>query len=257
MAFRHYKKNYLETVIFQLRFPLILKLESTSPGEYQELVHERFPNPRAGSEVNLEVLMTPDLSKAEKRSFRPRWLFFAKDEMKSVTVGSDIFSLEYRKFTDVSDAEGDFSFAWGAFRRLYQVERIDRVGVRYVDKITLPSGNPFDWSGYIQEDIMKAVVGVPALPGHDVLRSMHALHLGATDHRITFQFGIHNSDFPNPVAKRSFILDFDCCSVGPVEAADAEASVRVYNEVIHELFERSIGDLLRQDLGIVDTPGNH
>lgn len=256
MPVRHYRKNYLELVVFQLRLPLILKLDNASPGEYQNLIHERFPIARAVSEVNVEVLMTPEGTKAEKRSIRPRWVFFAQDETKSVTVGSDIFSLEYKKFKDVLDVEGDFSFAWGAFQKLYQVESIDRIGVRYINIITLPSGNPFDWSGYIQEDILKAAIGVAPPPGHDVLRSMHALYLGATDHRITFQFGIHNSDFPNPVAKRSFILDFDCCSVGPVEGSEAEACVRQYNVVIHDLFEGSIGNLLRQDLGILDAPAN-
>jgi len=81
---------------------------------------------------------------------------------------------------------------------------------------------------------------------------MHALHLGAADHRITFQFGINNSDFPNPVAKRAFVLDYDCCSVGPVDASDAETCVGKYNQVIHDLFEASIGDRLRQDLGVIE-----
>lgn len=253
MPYRHYKKNYLTAVIFQLRFPCILKLEGGSPAEFQERVKSRFPIYRPGTEISLDLLMRGDGAQTEKKTTRPRWLFFSKDDTKSVTLSADLLSLEYRRFNDVSESEDDFRFVWTALRDLYEITRIDRLGVRYIDEIAFPSGNPFDWDGYFNSEIISTTKAMTAqLEDHQVLRAMHVLHLGGTDHRITFQFGLNNEDFPNPIAKRRFVLDYDCSSLGLIEPADVESTIRRFNEVIHDFFEKSIEEELRTEMGTID-----
>ncbi len=137
---------------------------------------------------------------------------------------------------------------WTPFRDTYEVDTLDRVGLRYINRIVLPSGHPLDWDGYIDRKLTAATLEVPGPGSPSLARSMHTIFWHEDDYRIKFQFGIHNSDFPNPVAKREFILDYDCFSVGPVDAADAPNCLVSYNKLIESLFEQSIGDKLREDM---------
>jgi uncharacterized protein (TIGR04255 family) len=83
-------------------------------------------------------------------------------------------------------------------------------------------------------------------------RSLNVIYWHSDDHLVKFQYGMQNADFPSPIAKKEFVLDFDCYSIGPIEASDAESHLTRYNELMVRLFERSIGQRLREDMGIVD-----
>ena len=249
-----YEKNYLTQVIFQLSFSPILKLD-TSPGDFQEQIKGRFPQPKEGQEITVKGSMSlkgdmkTDMS---VEAVRKRWLFFSKDESKSITIASNLFSLEYKKYQNLEATSDDFNFLWEKFQNIYQVETLERVGLRYINQIVLPSGEPLDWKGYIDEKIIAATLDVPAPESHRLCRSTHATYWLQDDHRITFQYGIQNSDFPNPLVKREFVLDYDCSSMGPTDASDAENCLIRYNELIDTLFEINIGDRLREDMGVIE-----
>jgi hypothetical protein len=44
-------------------------------------------------------------------------------------------------------------------------------------------------------------------------RSMAQMTMNLEDRRIIFNFGIFNSEFPNRIAQKDFILDYDCASI--------------------------------------------
>ncbi|MBE9479587.1 MAG: TIGR04255 family protein [Chloroflexi bacterium] len=248
-----YEKNYLTQVIFQLNFSPILKLD-TSPGDFQEQIKEQFPHPKEGQEIKVKGSMSlkgdmkTDMS---VESVRKRWMFFSEDESKSITIASNLFNLEYKKYQNLEATRKDFNSLWKIFQDLYHVETLERVGLRYINQIVLPSGDPLDWREYIDEEIIAATLGVPTPADHRLCRSTHATYWLDDDHRITFQFGIQNSDFPNPLVKREFVLDYDCSSMGPTDASDAENCLIRYNELIDTLFELNIGNGLREDMGVI------
>ena len=251
-----YKKNYLARVIFQLRFDPLLVLEGESPGRFQEDIRARFPNLKVGQEIELltQLSLQPE-TQANVRTTRPRWIFSAKDESRSLTVSSTMFSLEYTKYESMQATQDDFEFVWRKFRDTYQVDTLTRAGLRYIDKVARPSGNPLDWQGWISDRLLAATFAAEPPAGHKWARSMHALHWTEDDHRITLQFGIHNADeFPSPVVKREYVLDFDCSSVGAVEADEASACLTRYHGFLRDLFEQSIGDAMRADMNTPDGP---
>ena len=51
-----YKKNPLDKVICQLRFPTILKIEKEIPAEFQERIRKEFPNYSESTEWNVDSL---------------------------------------------------------------------------------------------------------------------------------------------------------------------------------------------------------
>lgn len=61
---------------------------------------------------------------------------------------------------------------------------------------------------------------------------------------MVFNYGIHNPDFPNTLARRAFILDYDCSKSG-VESGQALETIDKLNRVCETMFEHSIGPDLR------------
>ena len=78
-----------------------------------------------------------------------------------------------------------------------------------------------------------------------ICRSMHQLHLKRQEFKIIFQFGMFNSEFPNTIAKKEFILDYDCIGEEEYEPGTILDQFEKYNDAIYELFEQSIGNVLR------------
>jgi len=250
---KEYKNNYLTDVVFQLKFTPILTIDSEGVGCFQEQIRDLFPQIKEGQEFEIETKMSPKKAVSTKMtSSRPRWTFFSEDKSKAIVVTAKEFALEYRKYQHGHETKEDFNLLWEKFQAIYNVQKLDRVGLRYINQITLPSGNPLDWHNYINDKIISATLDIPSLDEHDLARSMHRIHWVKTDHRITFQFGIHNSDFPGPIAKKEFILDYDCFSVGPTDASNASKFLMIYNEMIGNLFEKSIGEKLRELMGVVE-----
>ena len=244
-----YKKNFLTKVIFQLRFDPIISVESEGPDCFQEKICGEWPRTKEMKELQVEASLEKDKPvRTEVKSVKRRWVFASQDGRKTLTVGSDIFSLEYGKYENIGATKGDFEFLWGHFTECYTLSELSRVGLRYINEIVLPTGDPLDWAGYIADEVLGATLKGWEAEQLRLARSFHELHLVAEDYRLAFKFGIMNSDFPNPIAKREFILDYDCVSLGPVESSRVPGCLVAYNEVIGNRFERSIGSRLREEM---------
>lgn len=66
---------------------------------------------------------------------------------------------------------------------------------------------------------------------------------------MTFQFGVHNPDFPARVRRRLFVLDFDCFYQGLQDGNEVLDQVELFHGRIETLFESSITQSLRDMMG--------
>ena len=244
-----YEKNFLTRVIFQLQFDAELEILSNTDC-FKDKVEADYPHREQGFEVALETKVAEKQSlKTELKSAKPRWVFSPDDKSRSITVGVDLFSLEYTTFHSIEDTRTEFRSLWSKFRECYPVDASNRVGLRFINEIRLPTGEPLDWEGYIAKPILDATLGVQSPEGADWARSMHELQWLEDDYRLALRFGIYNNEFPGPVSQRVFILDYDCVSLGSVDAAKAEECLLCYNKRIGTEFERSIDNKLRAEMG--------
>lgn len=255
-----YRKNYLAKVIFQLRFDPVLKLRETEPGEFQVQIKGRFPHVKPGRRVILKGELKNLLGQEEKgkthmvvHDIENFWTFSTDDKSALLTILADEFTLEYSKYKDVHATSDDFEFLWSKFQAIYDVKTLSRVGLRYINQINFSTGAPLDWEEYINKDVIASTLGIAVPDEHRLGRSMNTIFWLADDHRIKFQFGINNRDFPNPIAKREFILDHDCFSIDPVDPANAKNYLIRYNKLIGMAFERSIDEKLRQEMEPIES----
>jgi uncharacterized protein (TIGR04255 family) len=176
----------------------------------------------------------------------------AQDVARTVTLAPNFIAIEYgaeayKHFDELSE---QIAFILTSFRRHFGAVQFTRIGLRYINEITLPEGSPLDWDGLINRDLVTSVkAGLVA--DFRMTRSVHQLAALKDDVSVTLNYGINNPDFPNPVARRQFVLDLDCFVSSLVESNEAEDWIREVNKVAETVFESSIDDGLRNRMGIV------
>ena len=116
-----------------------------------------------------------------------------------------------------------------------------------MNEFTFAEGAPLDWEGLVNADI---VTGVKAgvLDGLRMTRSIHQLMAVKDDISVTMTYGINNPDFPNPVARRQFLLDLDCFVSGVIEDPVVDRRIDEINALATQLFEYSIENDLRNTM---------
>ncbi len=247
-----YRKNYLTQVIFQLRFAPLGELGSREMEEYGGKVKTFLPKVDVLQRMQFTATLSPqEPSSVKTEKQQPAWRFQSEDGSKTLTVAPEQFALEYSKYEDSDAMKHDIDVLWNPFLQVHPVEILKRVGLRYVNQIVLQTGSGLDWNGWLAEEIVASTLRFPAPVTIGLARSMHVAIWQGEDYGVRLQWGINNSDYPNAITKREFILDYDCFTVGDTEAGNATKLLDEYNKVIEDLFERSIEQKLRDEMGVI------
>lgn len=242
-----YQRNFLSRVIFQLKYDPILTLEAESPAKFQERITSIYPGLVTKKKIEVQANIKDGKLTTQLTKERQVWEFQAADKKRSLAISADEFSLVYSEYKDKSQIIDDLHNTWPVFQALYNANSLSRVGLRYINKISIPDGNPLEWTNIVNEDVRTSTfISCAAGTNYKLSRSLHEVHWVESDHRIALRYGIHNPDFPNPIAKREFLIDIDCVSIGEIRADDAEKCLVSFNTSAESFFEKCIGDTLRE-----------
>ena len=131
---------------------------------------------------------------------------------------------------------------YNAFNNIYRPNIIKKIGLRFTNEIKL-TGNPLDWDGIINNNLWCFINALPEFPT-SLTRAMSQMHLTIEDHSMVFQFGIHNSEYPNIITQKEFILDYDCVSREENEPEGVINKLKAFYEDIKKAFKQSRGEKL-------------
>ena len=154
-----------------------------------------------------------------------------------------IVYLKYDKFDSFTE---DFESILTSLYKFKNDIQIKRFGLRYINNISNVPGNPLEWEHLINANLL-SILNIPREKKH-IARAFHSLELNCGDYNVRFQYGIHNPDFPAPIKKKEFILDFDAYYGGIMSKADIEDFFPKFHLSIQELFEDSITEDYRKVL---------
>ncbi|MEA3293395.1 MAG: TIGR04255 family protein [Euryarchaeota archaeon] len=247
---RVYESHFLTNVVFRVDFPKILELsEQKPPSKFQEKISENYPivNEVKGEFHKYQLKQTLDFVETNEKI---SWDFSNKEKTKRVFIDSDFVFIEYLKYEHFDDLFQDVKLIFETLIDLYPVKITKRVGLRYINQIKIKSGDPIDWNGLIHPSLF-SVSGDFISSEHELLRSMHYLELKEEGYNLKFQFGLFNSEYPNPISRKEFILDYDCSTNEEIDILEILDKAKEFNKKIHEWFEKSILDDLRDIMGVV------
>ncbi len=140
-----YRKNPINEVICQLRFPQILKISTQIPADFQEAIRESFPQyvqlkqapaPKIiGQPGNMQLENAPPVINHQ---------FSTADNVWRVNLTSQFISLSCSRYTRWEDFAQRLDQPLAAFIRIYKPAYFERIGLRYVNFI---SRNTLDLEG--------------------------------------------------------------------------------------------------------------
>jgi uncharacterized protein (TIGR04255 family) len=136
-----YKKNPLDRVICQLRFPPILKIDTETPAQFQECIRGNFPEFRlkeeatllapAGIPQELHAEMLRQITPSEIKNYE----FSSEDSTWKVNLTRTFLSLSTKKYIRRSDFQEHLSVPLKSLIDIYKPAYFTRVGLRYIDVI--------------------------------------------------------------------------------------------------------------------------
>jgi uncharacterized protein (TIGR04255 family) len=249
----HYQRTFLKQVILRLDFNRLAVLQTDAETPFTVDMKANYPDVTSTAATAIQVVMAQG-GAAHLGQQSMGWLRVHKAQgvPRSVTLAPEWVALEYGEgaYQHFEELRQQVAFILGSFRNRFGQVQFTRIGLRYVNEITRPEGAPLDWDGLIDAGLVTSVKA-GLLDGFRMARSVHHLVAQRDDISVILNYGINNPDYPNPVARRQFVLDLDCYVSGLIESADAEQRISDVNRVAEDIFENSIKQGLRDIMGIV------
>ena len=130
--------------------------------------------------------------------------------------------------------------------------RAARFGLRYINDIDVEGHHPIErWSEYITPAL---VAVTPFFDPASLTRLIHVAETKCGDLNLRFQFGLPNPDYPSPIKRPSYVLDFDAYTQTAHELPTSLQHMNQAHQCIQQLFEQSITDKLRERMRAKPIP---
>jgi uncharacterized protein (TIGR04255 family) len=242
-----YQHPYLTRAVFRVDFLNFVERIGSKELEPSVLkvIGARFPIPEPRPTVESETEIRGEEIKQKQQKYTS-WVFHGKNREKLVSVTPKYLTVERIRYSTYEDVKGDFAAVFAAFTEAYSEAVINRLGVRYINEITLTEGRPTEWDEYLDKRLISAFGFFADREKLSRLFSVAELNYG--DLQLRFQFGMHNPDYPAVIRRRVFVLDLDAYAIGVVEPKAVGSVIDEAHARIQKLFESSITEKLREKM---------
>jgi uncharacterized protein (TIGR04255 family) len=171
------------------------------------------------------------------------WNFHGRNRDKRLTITPQAFFVAYKTYEAYENLRTEFVAMVEVFFSCFEQAQPSRLGLRYINQLDVPGENPLDWRRYINDKLLGLFSY--AIQDAEPARIFHNFEAVFPNFNLRFQFGVHNPDYPAPIRRRLFILDYDAYFKGLLEPREISLYLDAYHHAIQALFEQSITDQLR------------
>jgi len=241
-----YNNNYLTNVIVRIDFSDELQIHDKLPSDLTKSILKFFPIPEPKKLVGRTIKISPE-KKVEMEGddlVKTEWNYYGQNRNKRLVLDPSFLSITYKKYESFEQLKSEFI---EIIAKLYDVFGEDintsRLGLRYINEISLDETNPLDWDKYLNKNLLSAF----SFPKDksSISRIFNKIILNYGDEILHFNYGMHNPDYPAPIKKKLFVLDYDAYHEGYQEFDELEYYLKSCHEIIENIFEESITDALR------------
>lgn len=253
-----YKNNYLSDVIIRVDFVSQEEsLKHSLSSNVKNTCVRYFPVPET-RQVETQQVVVSNLPGAQNTTVSKEqlteWHFWGLDKEKELCITSTCLFINVKRYRKYEELKDQFFHILESFTTEYSGVRINRVGLRYINQISLAPEKRLRkswhtyWSKYINESLVRNM----SFPDNDsaLARCMSSIEMNYGDHMLRFQYGAFNPDYPAPNKKNSFVLDIDVYTTGLIEISDVRNNVDTFHDNVITWFEKAIKADLRTKMGV-------
>jgi uncharacterized protein (TIGR04255 family) len=246
-----YNYNFLEEIIFELKFPYNL-LDEDKVKNFHEKISPDFGYLKVKNKQEINLKINNNKGEFKATNTPTAYLFYdskiLEKSTKYIEIGKGYIILDYKtkknNYHEFKDLKKYIILICDSLS-VYELKKTDYIGLRYINQILCPKGDFFQWEGIIDQKLLNSDIYEKY---EKISRFMHNLSFKKDEFNIIFQFGQFNSEYPNPIARKEFVLGYDCNLDEPTYLIDVAELTEKMNNTIYELFEESIGNNLRKTM---------
>jgi len=257
-------ENFLDQVVFRVEFTKEIDHSEKLAQELHDRIEAIFPEKKNAFSSILEakiqapekvtqmqrMLVGPKVTQTQRTLVLPNFTDSTKRkhlyfEPQALVIRQDSSYTRFSAFYEMIET------GIRAFAEVYGKDIIvSRVVLQYVNNIKA-QGPPLDWTGMIRDELI-SVLDFPS-PKTELSRGMNLIELTREGYRVRFQSGLFNVDYPNPIQRKEFILDYACYSTQESKIEQAIDLAKTFHGEIKKLFRASIlGSLKSRFEGLED-----
>ena len=242
-----YKKNPLDRVICQLRFPPILRIDAETPVEFQDRVRKEFPY---YSEKNELTMGLP----SRVREQIPRELlgtknheFSSEDGQWKINLTRTFIALSTDRYEVWEDFKKKLEMPLTTLINVYSPSHFSRIGLRYRDVIqrSVLGLDDVSWTELLQPQILGVLVDSKIGGSVQNSESVYVISLsdGESAVRVSTQLTRdRNSD------EICYVIDSDFFNAKKTSANDVIGRLDYFNKHASRLFQWCITERLHKSM---------
>ncbi len=235
----------LEAVFAQVTFPVQLSFDQEDvAAQFQVALSDQYPILRKQQSVTFKIEGSEPTSVTSQY-----WRFHAADHRRHVSLGTTFLAFDCADYVDRSRFVGDFVELLKLMIEIGGPTFIDRLGVRYVNRISGDDADPDSLVRWIDRSTLGplSLVSSESRWALDTTQSHAAL--SREDRRIQARWGLCDADQPfapgiRPHLERSWVLDIDCFSDTPqaLELESIQSELEEHCKVAYSFFRWAMTD---------------
>lgn len=250
-----YGKNPLNSVICQLRFPPILRIDSEVPADFQERVRREYPNFTQRNLPDAKLNLPAEFSKlmGEELSFgmqggKQAYDFSSEDRIWQISLTRDFVALTTKSYSRWEGFKDRLNQVLEAFQAEYSPGSYSRAGLRYQDLIQRKQLNleGVPWSQLLQPQIA-GELGVSGI--EDAVQAVKRevlINLDSGQGKVRIKHGLVQS---METGETCYLIDSDYFSDEKMEVQHARERLDHFNREAGRLFRWCITDRLHSAMG--------
>lgn len=244
-----YNNDFLDKVLVRVDFdsPLIIA-ESGPDKRIYEAIKERFPKTEVKKIEGQKLFISPEQTQTQKIESK-QWHYYGKNREKELVIATEFMYIQYNIYELYETLYDDFNSVLTAIYESYSDVHIKRLGLRYIDHINISDNTTAtDWGKYLKPELC-AIFDV-ADDKKTIARAFHILEFNYGDDFLKFQYGMHNPDYPAPIKKKLYTLDFDMSTSKIMDKKEVLDSLGRFHDKLNDSFEEVITEELRLLMGV-------
>lgn len=242
-----FRNNTLFEVIFQARFPTIIKISNEDPANFQDVIRKRgFPETKVKTS-DLPTGFPDQILKAF--SDDKSYMFLSEDGYWKITLTNNFIALTCFSYTNYGEFERHLKTSLEVFCKEYEPTYFNRIGLRYRNMANkkilgeykdIKEFIPVHIAPELKDDISDEVVGfeksIQFKDANCVANVRHAMG------KISGTFGQYNLN-----DEESYLIDIDCFTTEKKREVNdvINTSKRFNSDYVRNIFHWSITNELR------------
>lgn len=248
-----YKNNIICGVIFQARFPQIIKMSNEVPANFQDVIRKKgFPETKVKG-LSLPPEISKSLLKGIPGEFDDEYMFLSEDENWKVVLTKDFIALTCINYINYEEFEEKLKTILDIFYKEYEPTYFSRIGLRYqniVNSAVLKDCK--DIKIFIPPHIapeFKEEIGEYVQAFEKSIQFKDANYASIVRYSMGKMSGLFGKYSLND--QESYVIDIDCFTDEKIREVDSVIKTsKIFNEqYVRSIFRWSITNNLHRAMG--------